>query len=274
MKSYNKHALDIIAEEQGFIRDNLEKVMRLSGIFNSLLKGYNEDVERYAKNAEQVRIIRHILNTAWLSAAEAVTFSNFGNSSYSSTQIREAMDCLERANILTLDYPVTSTDAPAIPALRRAPKLIMLDSGITNFVAGIQMEYLQNPDLLDTWRGRAAEQIVAQELRVCLDACYKEKQYYWVRDKRGTKAEIDYVWQYGARIIPIEVKAGTNAHLRSLHSFVNNSSQPVTAIRCWSGEFFVQDIMTPSPENKPFRLINVPFYFVGQLPDIIKEYLI
>lgn len=29
MNSYNKQALDIIAKEQGFIRDNLEKVMRL-----------------------------------------------------------------------------------------------------------------------------------------------------------------------------------------------------------------------------------------------------
>ena len=30
MNSYNKQALDIIAKEQGFIRDNLEKVMRLA----------------------------------------------------------------------------------------------------------------------------------------------------------------------------------------------------------------------------------------------------
>ena len=29
MNSYNKQALDIIAKEQSFIRDNLEKVMRL-----------------------------------------------------------------------------------------------------------------------------------------------------------------------------------------------------------------------------------------------------
>ena len=34
MNSYNKQALDIIAEEQGFIRDNLEKVMRLAEILN------------------------------------------------------------------------------------------------------------------------------------------------------------------------------------------------------------------------------------------------
>ena len=34
MNSYNKQALDIIAKQQGFIRDNLEKVMRLVEILN------------------------------------------------------------------------------------------------------------------------------------------------------------------------------------------------------------------------------------------------
>ncbi len=42
----------------------------------------------------------------------------------------------------------------------------------------------------------------------------------------------------------------------------------------WSGEFSVQDITTPAPISKEFRLINVPFYYVGQLDKIIKEYLV
>ena len=246
-------------------------IERLSPIFNSLLKGYNEDVERYANSEEQVRIIRHILSTAWYSAAEKITFAKFGNSSYTSTQIHEGMDCLERAYILSLDYPVTSTAAPAIPNYKRSPKLIMVDSGITNFVAGIQIQYLQNKDLLDTWRGRAAEQIVAQELRVLLDKHLIEKQFYWDRDKKGTKAEIDFIWQYGDQLIPIEVKAGTNSHLKSLHSYVNLSERFVTAVRFWSGEFFVQDAETPAPDNKPYRLINIPFYYIGQLPKILQE---
>lgn len=245
-------------------------IAHLSPIYNSLLKGYDEDVERYAKNEEQVRIIRHILKTAWLSAAETITFAGFGNSSYTSTQIHDAMDCLERAYLLSLDYPVTSTQAPAIPSTRRAPKLIMVDSGITNFVAGIQIEYLQNSNLLDTWRGRAAEQIVAQELRVVLDNQLRDEQYYWLRDKKGAKAEVDFVLQQDARMVPIEVKAGTNSHLRSLHSFVNNSSHPVTAVRLWSGEFLVQDTFTPAPDSRPYKLISVPFYYVGQLPIIIR----
>lgn len=131
--------------------------------------------------------------------------------------------------------------------------------------------YKQNKDLLDTWRGRAAEQVVAQELRVLLDSHLRENQYFWVRDKKGTTAEIDYVWQQGTSLVPIEVKAGTNSHLRSLHSFVNLSDARVTAVRVWSGEFGVQDVATPAPNNKPYRLINVPFYYVGQLDKILKE---
>lgn len=245
---------------------------RLSPIFSSLLKGYNEDAEKFAKNTEQVRILRHILGTAWLSAAETITFAGFGNSSYTSTQIHDGMDLLERAYLLSLDYPVTSTSAPALPATRRSPKLIMVDTGLTNFLAGIQLEYLQNKDLLDTWRGRAAEHIVALELRVVLDRHYREQQYFWIRDKKGSTAEVDFVWQSGTSIIPIEVKAGTNSHLRSLHTFVNCSDRDVVAVRVWSGPLSIQDIETPTPDKKPFRLINLPFYYAGQLDKIIEKY--
>ena len=273
MNRFNQYALIGGMPEAVSTYADYHDIERLSPIFNSLLKGYNEDVERYAKNEDQVRIIRHILSTAWYSAAETITFAKFGNSSYTSTQIHEGMDCLERAYILALDYPVTSTDVPAIPNFKRSPKLIMVDSGITNFVAGIQIQYLQNRDLLDTWRGRAAEQIVAQELRVLLDRHCVEKQFFWVREENNAKAEVDFIWQYANQIIPIEVKAGTNSHLKSLHSFVNKSKNFVTAVRFWSGNFFVQEANTPAPDNRPYRLVNIPFYYIGQMKDILDKIL-
>ena len=245
---------------------------RLSPIYSSLIRGYNEDAEKFAKNPEQVRILRHILGAAWLSAAETITFAGFGNSGFTSTKIHDGMDLLERAYLLSLDYPITTTSAPALPATRRSPKLIMVDTGLTNFMAGIQLEYLQNKNLLDTWRGRSAEHIVAQELRVVLDRHYREHQYFWIRDKKGSSAELDFVWQEGTDIIPIEVKSGTNAHLRSLHTFVNSSDRSVVAIRIWNGSLAVQDIETPMPEKRAFRLINVPFYYAGQLDKVIAKY--
>ena len=273
MKHFNRYALVGGMPEAVATYAETQDIESLSSIFNSLLKGYNEDVERYAKNEEQVRIIRHILETAWFSAGETITFANFGGSRYYSTQIHDAMDCLQRAYLLSLDYPVTATSAPALPAKHRSPKLITVDLGITNFAAGVQIEYLQNKELLDTWRGRAAEQVVAQELRVLLDNHLRENQYFWVRDKKGTTAEIDFIWQQDSNIIPIEVKAGTNSHLRSLHSFVNQADRRVTAIRVWSGEFSVRDVETPAPGSKPYRLINIPFYYVGQLDKILKNNL-
>ena len=246
-------------------------IERLSPIFNSLVKGYTEDAGKFVRKEEQSGILQHILSTAWKSAAQTITFDKFGESSYSSKQIHGAMNILEKAYLLSLDYPVTSTSLPALPAKRRSPKLIMLDSGLTNYVAGIQLEYLQNKDLQDTWRGRAAEQIVAQELKPVLDRHYKEEQCFWMRDKAGTTAEVDFIWPSMTGIVPIEVKSGTNAHLRSIHSFVNNSDQDVVAVRVWSGGFFIQDLHTPTPENKQFKLINLPFYYVGQLDRVLEH---
>lgn len=59
--------------------------------------------------------------------------------------------------------------------------------------------------------------------------------------------------------------------MRSLHSFINNSQNTNIAIRVWSGEYFVQETKTPAPFNKPFRLINLPFYLVGSIDNIVEE---
>lgn len=246
-------------------------VEELSSVYRSLQTGYAEDVERYVRSENQMSVMRHILRHGWASAGQCVTFARFAGSTYTSTQVHEAMDVLQKAFILSLDYPVTSVSAPALPAMGRQPKLVWVDSGLVNFFAGIQVEYLQNRDLLDTWRGHAAEQIVAQELRVVLDRHLRDEQYYWMRDKKGTSAEVDFVWQEDARLFPIEVKSGTNAHLRSFHSFVNLSSEHVIALRVWSGAYSVQQVKTHAPENKQYTLVNVPFYYVGMLDKLISR---
>ncbi len=238
-------------------------IVALTPIYQSLVKGYKDDVEDYAKNDAQAKILRHILNTGWQSAGETIKFVRFGNSEYTSTQIHEAMELLERAFVLNLVYPIVSTSAPAIAALARSPKLVWMDNGIVNYQADIQLEYMRQKSLLDTWRGRAAEHIVAQELRVLLDRLGKEKLYFWVRDKAGATAEADFIWQNDGQIYPIEVKAGHNAHLQSLHVFADNAKDNVTAIRVWTEPYSEQQLTTS--KGTSFRLINLPFYYVGVL---------
>ncbi len=245
-------------------------VVRLAPIYRSLLDGYNEDVEKYARNDSQAKVIRHLLTHGWAEAGQTITFNRFGGSNYTSKEVHEALEVMQKAFLLSLDYPVTAVKAPAIPAQTRQPKLVWVDSGIMNFSVDIQTEYLQNASLLDVWKGHAAEQIVAQELRVVLDRNYRNEQYFWVRDKKGSNAEVDFVWQYQSAILPIEVKSGTNAHLRSLHSFMSQPDAPDVAIRIWPGEFSIDEVV--SPTGHPFRLINLPFYYVGVLDKVLEKY--
>ena len=246
-----------------------EDVTQLAPIYRSLLDGYNEDVEKYARNDSQVKVIRHLLTHGWAEAGQNITFARFGGSNYASKEVHEALELMQKAFLLNLDYPITAVKAPAIPALTRQPKLIWVDTGIMNFSVDIQMEYLRNSSLMDVWKGHAAEQIVAQELRVVLDRNYRNEQYFWVREKRGSSAEVDFVWQHQAQILPIEVKSGTNAHLRSLHSFMSQPDAPDTAIRIWPGEYGIDEVVSPTGHS--FRLINLPFYYVGMLDEILKR---
>ena len=216
-------------------------LVRLKSIYNSLLKGYNEDVEKYAPTQLQT---------------------------YNSKEVREAFNILEKAFILHLVYPVTAMHAPALPALKRAPKLMWLDTGLVNFAANIQTEVLHDRTLMDTWQGAIAEHIVAQQLQVLLDEQYISDLHFWVRDKQGSNAETDFVWQKGTQIIPIEVKCGKNAHLRSLHSFMDLSGGDL-AVRIWSGPYSIDDVKTVA--GKSFRLINLPFYYLGSLPKILSS---
>lgn len=46
---------------------------------------------------------------------------------------------------------------------------------------------------------------------------------------------------------PIEVKSGTNSHLRSIHSFVYTAENRVTAVRVWSGGVYCSRYGNTSP---------------------------
>lgn len=247
-------------------------VAALSPIYKGLLQSYDEDVEKYAVSQQQVSVLRHLLRSGWGYAGQTVSFARFGGSSFTSTAVHQSFEMLEKAFLVSLDYPVTSVRPPLEPSLRRFPKLIWLDSGLVNFSAGVQTEYLTNTSLNDVWRGHAAEQIVGQELREPLDRMYADDQNFWVRDKNGTTAEVDFVIQIEGMVIPIEVKSGVNARLRSMQSFMSLEGACGVGIRVWPGHFSVDETPILST-GRTYRLINLPFYYVGQLDRILGKLL-
>jgi len=236
-------------------------LISLNSIFETLLAGYKDDVEKYARNELMRHIIRYILEEGWLFAAQRITLSSFAGSSYKSREMGEAFRTLEKTMLLELVYPTTNTILPITSDLKRSPKLIWLDTGIVNYVANIQKEIFGAKDILDVWRGDIAEQIVAQEL-IVNNYNVSTKRKYWVRNKKGSDAEMDFIIQKENQIIPIEVKSGHNAKLKSLQIFMEKSPTE-NAVRIWSQPFSVDKITLPN--HKIYKLYNVPFYYTGYL---------
>ena len=240
----------------------------LSNIYESLLAGYRDDVEKYARNETMSQTIRYILQSGWKFAAQRITLSSFGGSSYKSREMGKAFRTLEKTFLLELCHPTTDTLVPITKDLKRSPKLLWLDCGLVNYAANVQKEVFGAVDILDAWRGKIAEQIVAQEL-LALDNRVSNQRNFWIRNKKDSEAEIDFVLQYDNKIIPIEVKSGHNAKLRSLRLFMDEASHDI-AIRIWSQSFSIDEVSTRT--GKKFKLINLPFYYIGVLEDILNEY--
>ena len=238
----------------------------LNSIYESLLTSYRDDVEKYSRNDTMSQTIRYILQSGWKYAAERITLGGFAGSSYKSREMGEAFRTLEKTFILELCYPTSDTFVPISIDLNRSPKLLWLDCGLVNYAANVQKEVFGAKDILDAWRGKIAEQIVAQEL-LALNNRVSNHRNFWLRNKRDSDAEVDFVWQYDNKVIPIEVKSGHNAKLRSLHLFMDEAPHNI-AVRVWSQPFSIDDVTTY--EGKNIKLINLPFYYVGRLEEIFK----
>ena len=241
-------------------------LVTLNEIFETLLAGYKDDVEKYAKNVTMKNVIRYILQEGWAFAAQRITLGSFAGSSYKAREIGEAFRTLEKTMLLELVYPTVNTVMPLTAELKRSPKLIWVDTGLVNYVADIQKEIFGAKDILDVWRGDIAEQIVAQEL-IANNYNVSTKRKYWVRDKKGAEAEIDFIIQKDGEIYPIEVKSGPNTKLKSLQIFMESSNAKI-ALRVWSKSFSIDEITLES--GKTYKLYNIPFYYVSYLKQILS----
>jgi len=171
--------------------------------------------------------------------------------------------------LIYLLYPTTAWEIPLLPDLKKSPRLLFFDIGLLNFSAGLQGHFFEYPDLHSFYRGKLAEQIVGQELLASKMTIFK-KPVFWVREKKQSNAEIDFLVPYARHIIPLEVKSGAGGSLRSLHQFMNLSRSPY-AVRLYAGRLEITTAATQ--EGKQFFLLNLPYFLTGKLRQYLEWFL-
>ena len=234
---------------------------RLPRLYEGLLVSYADDAAKYARGATQLGHLRHVIETAPLQAGERISFQGFGGSNFRSREMADALRTLERAMLLFLLFPTTAVHPPPLPDLRKSPRLLYLDTGLVNYRAGLQTGFLSVTDLGALYRGRLAEHVVGQEM-LAADRRTHAKPRFWVRQKAGATAEVDYLHQYRDRLVPVEVKSGSSGALRSLHQFMQRADHDL-AVRLRDGDIDLHAAKTP--EGRRFRLLNLPYFLVHQL---------
>lgn len=238
---------------------------QIPAIYASLWKTYQEDVEKYARNATERRVITHVMATA-ATALERVKFEGFGQSNYRSREVSEAFRALDKAGIFRLVRPTTSTEPPVLPDLRKRPRLQFLDTGLLNQVLGAHGSMVGIHDLAPVHRGRIVEHLVVQEIMSKNDLD-DTPPCFWVREEASGNAEVDIVFRHGALLVPVEVKSGAQGTLRSLHQFVDRAPHPF-AVRMYNGPVKVERHTTPG--GTPYILLNMPYFLGTQLTAYIE----
>jgi hypothetical protein len=61
----------------------------LAPIYDSLISGYIQDVEKYAKTDAQILHIRHCIQSSFSQAGKRIKFEGFGNAVYKSREMGE-----------------------------------------------------------------------------------------------------------------------------------------------------------------------------------------
>lgn len=236
-----------------------------------LLATYRDDFAKYSGRLGTDKL-EDILNSIPLQLGQKFVFSQ-ANSDISTPPLKQALELLTKARIA---HKIISTAANGLPLAaelnKKYFKVILLDCGLCTTALGLSLHQLKSTkDLILINNGAIAEQFVGQSLRTVCPAYEDPSLYYWLRDKRGTEAELDYIIAHENQVVPIEVKAGKSGSLKSLHKFIHKKKRNI-AIRFNSDKPSIGpvSVKTTSGESVNYTLLSLPLYMIGQTHRLLQ----
>ena len=179
---------------------------------------------------------------------------------------------LTLAGIVT---PVVSTSANGIPldaeADEKSLKMLFLDTGLLLAVLQLEGNLAQTlvqlimagtPQELVN-KGGLTEMLAGLEIMRNKPCVQRQKMFYW--EKKGNSvAEIDYLEILNLKIMPIEIKSGTQGGMKSLWLFMREKHL-TEALRC-SLENFGHFEYVDHADNDVVRHVTIlPLYALSQL---------
>jgi len=241
-------------------------------IKSEIIETFRLDFNKYRGRTDP-RLLTLVFDRLPQMAGRKVIFSHI-NSDYRSGELSKAVESLHMARIIHKIFKTSGNGVPLAAEKNEAFfKTILLDTGLFLTQLKINPVEIETADELNLVNeGTVAEQAVGQEL-ASLQPFYSEPElYYWVREKKASSAEVDYlITDSKNRVVPVEVKAGSTGSLRSIQMMVFEKSLPL-AVRFNSEKpsILKENRKTVKGEVN-FTLVSLPHYLAGQVIRIQEE---
>lgn len=226
---------------------NFAKVRQLQ---QNILDSYDRDFSKHAPITEVPRI-----RMIWKSIPSQLSKENkkfiYGllKEGARAKEFELSIEWLKDAGLI---YKVNRTKKGQLPLTAyedfSAFKLFVVDTGLLCAMSNLPAQVLLDGNTLFTdYKGALTEQYVLQQLKNIKDLSI----YYWSAE--NSRGEIDFLLQYEAEIIPVEVKAEENLQSKSLRAFIDKNPT-LHGIRFSMSNYRKQEWVT-----------NYPLYAVGCL---------
>ena len=181
----------------------------------------------------------------------------FYNEVREGARAKDLEDALQWLLNASMVYKVKMVNHPELPLRayedRKIFKLYLADVGVLRRLASLPSgPILNSQDVFTEFNGSLAENYVLQQLQ----SMQFSPICYWSNEKG--KAEVDFLIQDSDRIVPIEVKSGTNVKAKSLRVY-REKFKPALSVRTSMQNLRLDD-----------GLLNIPLYLMGEFPRLMK----
>jgi uncharacterized protein len=251
-----------------FISNHDLKHVRI--IQQQLLDSYERDFSKHAP-ASLVPRIRLVWNSIASQLAKENRKFVYGalRKNARASEFELAIQWLKDAGLIHRISRVAKAGIPLASYQDSSFKLFTHDVGLLAALSGLDAQsIIYGNQIFEEFKGALTEQYVLQQL---ISEC-KLNPYYWSTE--NSSGEIDFIFQFGGKVIPLEVKAEENLKARSLMFYSRKNKVPL-ALRTSMSDFrkdIIDAIASPKDDSAfQFDLLNLPLYAISQLTTVCKN---
>lgn len=227
----------------------------------AILDLYALDFAKYAKKNVDYRHLKKLFERAPDLVGKHFKFSKIDlDCANPARDYRDALILLQQARLI---QQVHFTQGNGLPLRAEKSekkfKIFLLDVGLLVLRLGWDKIDLSDKESASIFRGVVAEQFVAQEIVALHDPFIDRGLYYWENLKPKSEAEIDFLVNLNNKIVPIEVKSGSAARLKSLKQFMS-TKEVKTGVCLSERSLKIED-----------QILFLPLYCVGELERLLRS---